>query len=56
MLNKCVALFLIHSICEQVTNRYETFGVFFPVEGSQGKNTFSKTVQRQVWHEDISRR
>jgi hypothetical protein len=29
-------------------------GVFFSVEGPQGKNTFDKTVQRQVRHEDIS--
>ena len=31
-------------------------GVFSSAEVSQGKNTFGKTVQRQVWHEDISRR
>ena len=31
-------------------------GVFSSAEGPQGKNTFGKTVQRQVWHEDISRR
>jgi hypothetical protein len=31
-------------------------GVFFSVEGPQDKNTFGKTVQRQVRHEDISRR
>jgi hypothetical protein len=31
-------------------------GVFSSTEGSQGKNTFGKIVQRKVWHEDISRR
>jgi hypothetical protein len=30
--------------------------VFSSAEGPQGKNTFGKTVQRQVRHEDISRR
>lgn len=31
-------------------------GVFFSTEGPLGKNTFGKTVQRQVRHKDISRR
>jgi hypothetical protein len=31
-------------------------GVFSSTEGPQGKNTFGRTVQRQVWHEDINRR
>jgi hypothetical protein len=31
-------------------------GVFSSAEGPQGKNTFGKTVQRKVWHEDVSRR
>jgi hypothetical protein len=31
-------------------------GVFFSAEGPLGKNTFGKIVQRQVRHEDISRR
>ena len=29
-------------------------GVFFSAEGHLGKNTFGKTVQRQVWYEGIS--
>jgi hypothetical protein len=31
-------------------------GIFSSAEGSQGKNTFGKAVQRQVRREDISRR
>jgi hypothetical protein len=31
-------------------------GVFFSAKGPLGENTFSKTVQRQARHEDISRR
>jgi hypothetical protein len=31
-------------------------GVFFSVEGPQGKNTFGKRVRRQERYEDVSRR
>jgi hypothetical protein len=31
-------------------------GVFFPAEGTQGKNTFDKILQRHTQHEDTTRR
>jgi hypothetical protein len=31
-------------------------GVFFPAEGPQGKNTFSKILQRYTRHEDTTQR